>query len=126
MAGSSSVQRTPIPGVDLDVRELARFLAWLERVGQAAASGAPMPEPPMFRDQTLTRWAQMICGVAAGAEQVETRLRAAEGLVDHQAAQLRDQTLRLAEQLAALYECSDRADAAQIIRLRAAGLNLRA
>ena len=75
--GSNSVQRTPIPGVDLDVRELARFLAWLEGAGQSAASGAPMPDPPVFQDQTVTRWSQIILGLAAGADQVKATSRAA-------------------------------------------------
>lgn len=127
MSGSSSsIQRQAIPGVHLDVRELARFLAWLDQAAQSDECGLPVPDPSMFRDRTVTRWTQMIMGLAAGTERVEARLRGAEGLVDQQVSQLRHQTLHLAEQLAALYECCDRADKAQTIRLRAAGLNLRA
>lgn len=90
--GSGSGQRAATPAVDLDVKELARFLAWLEGAARSGKAGEPMPDPPTFRDQTVMRWAQMIVGLAAGADQSEATLRA---------------------------------DEAQIIRLRAAGLNLR-
>lgn len=124
--GSSSVQRPTIPGVDLDVRELARFLSWLEIAARSGEAGVRLPEPPAFRDVTVTRWTRLIMGLEAGAETVEARLRGAERSVDGQVSQLRDHTLQLAEQLAAVYESTDRPDHAQAIRLRAAGLRLRA
>ena len=49
----------------------------------------------------------------------------AEGTVEQLAARLGDQTLQLAEQLAAVYEWSGRPEEARRIRLRAAGLRLR-
>lgn len=120
-----SVGRKVIPGIHLDVEELARFLVWLEEAVRSNEEGAPLPKPPAFRDQTLTRWTEIIMGLAACAEDVEARLRGAERSVDQQADQLRDQTLQVAEQLAGVYEFCDRTDDAQAIRLRAAGLSLR-
>ncbi len=124
--GHSSVQNKAIPGVHLDVRELAQFLAWLEQATQSDEQGAPLPQPPTFRDHTVARWTHRIMGLAASAETVEGRLSRVERAVDERAGQLRDQTLQLAEQLAAAYECADRAKDAQKIRLRAAGLSLKA
>lgn len=122
--GQGSVQRKVVPGVQLDVMELAGFLAWLQTAVQSDEQGLPWPDSPTFRDQTVARWTRMIRGLAARREDVEARIRKAEGSVDQLAGQLRDQTLQLAEQLAAIYELSDRAGHAQTIRLRAAGLSL--
>lgn len=124
--GHSSAQMTVAPKIPLDVRELARFLAWLERAAQANQRGGPLPDPPTFHDRTVTRWSHMIMELAGCTGHVEARLRGAEHAVEEQAGQLRDQTLRVAEQLAALYELSGRPCDAQTVRLRAAGLSLRA
>lgn len=124
--GWGSTQGKTIPGVHLDVGDLARFLDWLERAAQSNGSGLRLPDPPAFRDQTVTRWMRIVVGFSTAAEGIEAELRGAENVVGRQVSQLRDQTVQLAEQLAAVCECSDRADEAQAIRLRAAGFSLRA
>lgn len=121
----SSLDRTIAPELDPDIGDLARFLVWLAQAAQAEEAGLPWPGAPACHDRTVARWTQMITGLAACAERVDARLRRAEGAVDQLAARLGDQTLQLAEQLAAVYEWSGRPDEAQGVRMAAAGLSLR-
>lgn len=115
-----------MPGIQLDVLDLARFVAWLEDARRSDEQGRPLADPPAFRDDTVSAWARMIAGLAARAASLGAGLGRAEDSIDRQAAQLRDQTLQLAEHLAAVYECCERDDEARSIRLRAAGLSLQA
>ena len=114
------------PGTQLDVSDLVSFLAWLEEARRSDENGGPLAVPPSFRDQTVADWAKRIVDRANRAAHIEAGLRRAEASIDQQAAQVRDQVVQLAEHLAAVYECCDRAEDARAVRLRAAGFSLHA